>query len=201
MKHICWLILLTLALSASGSANSVDFTNSGGTLSGSNAGLNLGGSTLIEVNGLDGLGRVTGMLGSVTFSTGVLTSGSLTMGGTFASGGSFVITGNGTDGIPNGTIFNGSFSGPVTWSLINLANGTHEYTLSGALTGTWFTGAMVDGATIQLTVNTGTGFFNGSAGISSGDTNISVVPEQSSLTLLGTGLVGLAGVLRKKLKK
>lgn len=201
MKHICWLILLTLALSASGSANSVDFTNSGGTLSGSNAGLSLGGSILIEVNGLDGLGRVTGMLGSVTFSTGALTSGSLTMGGTFASGGSFVITGNGTDGIPNGLIFNGSFSGPVTWSLINLANGTHEYTLSGALTGTWFTGATVDGATIQLTVNTGTGFFNGSAGISSGDTNISVVPEQSSLTLLGTGLVGLAGVLRKKLKK
>lgn len=201
MKHICWLILLTLALSASGSANSVDFTNSGGTLSGSNAGLSLGGSILIEVNGLDGLGRVTGMLGSVTFSTGALTSGSLTMGGTFASGGSFVITGNGTDGIPNGLIFNGSFSGPVTWSLINLANGTHEYTLSGALTGTWFTGAMVYGATIQLTVNTGTGFFNGSAGISSGDTNISVAPEQSSLTLLGTGLVGLAGVLRKKLKK
>jgi hypothetical protein len=193
--------LLTLALSASGSANSVDFTNSGGTLSGSNAGLSLGGSTLIEVNGLDGLGRVLGVLGSVTFSTGALTSGSLTMGGTFASGGSFVITGNGTDGIPNGLIFNGSFSGPVTWSLINLANGTHEYTLSGALTGTWFTGAMVYGATIQLTVNTGTGFFNGSAGISSGDTNISVVPEQSSLTLLGTGLVGLAGVLRKKLKK
>lgn len=201
MKHICWLILLTLALSASGSANSVDFTNSGGTLSGSNAGLSLGGSILIEVNGLNGLGRVTGMLGSVTFSTGALTSGSLTMGGTFASGGSFVITGNGTDGIPNGLIFNGSFSGPVTWSLINLANGTHEYTLSGALTGTWFTGAMVYGATIQLTVNTGTGFFNGSAGISSGDTNISVAPEQSSLTLLGTGLVGLAGVLRKKLKK
>lgn len=201
MKHICWLILLTLALSASGSANSVDFTNSGGTLSGSNAGLSLGGSILIEVNGLDGLGRVTGTLGSLTFSTGALTSGSLTMGGTFASGGSFVITGNGTDGIPNGLIFNGSFSGPVTWSLINLANGTHEYTLSGALTGTWFTGAMVDGATIQLTVNTGTGFFNGSAGISSGDTNISVVPEQSSLTLLGTGLVGLAGVLRNKLKK
>lgn len=201
MKHICWLILLTLALSASGSANSVDFTNSGGTLSGGNAGLSLGGSILIEVNGLGGLGRVLGMLGSVTFSTGALTSGSLTMGGTFASGGSFVITGNGTDGIPNGLIFNGSFSGPVTWSLINLANGTHEYTLSGALTGTWFTGATVDGATIQLTVNTGTGFFNGSAGISSGDTNISVVPEQSSLTLLGTGLVGLAGVLRKKLKK
>ena len=201
MKHICWLILLTLALSASGSANSVDFTNSGGTLSGSNAGLSLGGSILIEVNGLDGLGRVTGMLGSVTFSTGALTSGSLTMGGTFASGGSFVITGNGTDGIPNGLIFNGSFSGPVTWSLINLANGTHEYTLSGALTGTWFTGATVYGASIQLTVNTGTGFFNGSAGISSGDTNISVAPEQSSLTLLGTGLVGLAGVLRTKLKK
>ena len=34
------------------------------------------------------------------------------MGGTFAAGGSFVINGNGTNGIPNGAIFTGTFSGP-----------------------------------------------------------------------------------------
>jgi hypothetical protein len=201
MKRMLWLLLLALALPVAGFATSVDFTNSAGTLSGSNAGLSLSGSTLIAVNGLDGLGLVTGNLGSVTFSTAALSSGSLQMGGTFAAGGSFVITGNGTGGIPNGVIFNGSFSGPVTWALVTLANGTHSYTLSGALTGTWFTGSTVNGATIQLTINVGKGFFNGSTQISSGDTNITVAPEPDSLTLLGTGLVGLAGILRSKLKR
>jgi hypothetical protein len=201
MKRMLWLLLLALALPVAGFASSVDFTNSAGTLSGSNAGLSLSGSTLIAVNGLDGLGLVTGNLGSVAFSTAALSSGSLQMGGTFAAGGSFVVTGNGTGGIPNGVIFNGSFSGPVTWSLITLANGTHAYTLTGSLTGTWFTGQTVNGAVVQLTINVGKGFFNGSTQISSGDTNISVQPEPGSLTLLGTGLVGLAGILRNKFKR
>ena len=200
MKRILWMAVLALALPISAFANnSVDFTNSGGTLSGSSAGLSLTGSTLIAVNGLGGLGLVTGNnLGSLTFSTGALTSGSLQMGGTFAGGGSFVITGNGTDGIPNGTIFNGSFSGPVTWTLVTLANGTHNYTLTGSVVGTWEGGTTVNGATVQLTINTGKGFFNGSTTISSGDTNIAV-PEPGTLGLLGTGLIGLAGALRRKL--
>jgi hypothetical protein len=201
MKRIVWMAVLALALPLVAFADSVDFTNSGGKLAGSSAGLTLTDSDLVVVNGLNGGGRVTGDLGSLAFSTGALT-GSLQTGGTFAAGGSFVITGNGTNGIPNSVIFNGSFSGPATWTLVTLANGTHNYTLTGAVSGTWINGTQVFGATVQITINTGKGFFNGSTTISSGDTNITTaaVPEPGTLGLLGTGLVGLAGALHRKFK-
>jgi hypothetical protein len=123
------------------------------------------------------------------------------MGGTFAAGGAFSITGNGTNGVPNGVIFNGSFNGPVTWTLVTLANGTHNYTLTGSLTGTWYQGGSISGATVQLTINTGKGFFNGETSISSGDTNLTtVVPEPGTLSLMGAGLFGIAAIVRHKMK-
>jgi fibronectin-binding autotransporter adhesin len=200
MKRALWLTVLALALPLTAFADSVDFTNSGGILAGSTSGLSLTGSALIAVNGLNGSGLVTGTdLGSISFSTGALSGGSMQMGGTFAAGGSFTITGNGSNGVLNGTIFAGTFSGPATWTLATLANGTHNYTLTGVVAGTLGGGFHTDGVTVQLTVNTGRGFFNGRTHISSGDTNV-VVPEPGSLSLLGTGLLGLAGVIRRKLK-
>ncbi|SRR5579871_24123 len=97
MTRLPSLMFLVLALQLGASAHTgIDFSNSGGTLTGSDSGLSLNGSTLILVD--DGRLVIGSDLGTVTFTTGFLTSGTLQMGGTFA--------------------------GPVTWSLITLANGT-----------------------------------------------------------------------------
>jgi len=203
MKRFVLMVLLAMALPVAAFANgSVDFTNAGGTLSAGNDGLSVTGSTLVMVDGLGGLGMVTGNLGTVSFSTGALTSGSLSSGlAMFAAGGTFVITGNGTNGIPNTVLFTGTFDGPVKWEVIK-SKGLLYYTISGSITGTWYNGDTVNGAITVLTVPVSkkNPFSGGTIGLSSGDTNISTVPEPGTLGLMGTGLIGLAGALRRKLK-
>ncbi len=202
MKRTAPMVVVVLALSTMALARSIDFTNCGGTLTGSNAGMKLATSELVAVQGL-GSGRVRGDLGAVSFKTGSLKSLGPHGEEIFNGGGSFVITGDGQQGIHNGTIFHGSFVGPVFLTSANLASGLVQLTLRGTVTGQLYGGGIVTAKVEELTVKAGS--FGGSIGLLSGTAQTqckTVVPEPGTLGLLATGLglVGLAGVVRLKAK-
>jgi len=211
LKRVVLMVALALLLAPSALwADSIDFSFVGGTLSGGAAGVSSAGapSTLTAVTRLPGGVPFTGILGTVSLTTGVLTSGSsATTSGTFSAVGSGItIATNGSGGLPAGSS-SFVFTGPITWTTLGTS-----YALMGTISGpidplllallfpectTCYLGSQT-GALITLTV-AGSVPFNGSAAISSGDINVAV-PEPGTLALFGTGLIGIAGLIRHRSK-
>jgi hypothetical protein len=198
MKAVLFLIVLTIALPLTAFADGIVLTNQGGNVAISNAGITSIGSQLRSFNGI--VAPSGHAMGSVRFSTGALTSGSLAAGGTFSStGSSFVVTGNGNYGQPKGTIFSGSFVGPIIWTLTS-APGVKNltFTLSGTIQGMLYDGRTVSGTTVQNIYTVNGQLSQGIGHIKVGSTPLAI-PEPGTLSMFGAGLIAAAGVFRRKL--
>jgi hypothetical protein len=156
----------------------------------------VGDASLVTMLGFNGGGLVTGNLGTMSFSTGALLSSSGSV-ETFAGGGSFMITGNGKGGTPDGVIFSGTFSGPVTVMQVGTGtNNVHEVLVcEGAcsLTGTWLGSGKTVSGSLYLVDEHG-------LVIAATSFDAPVVPEPGTLSLLGTGLLGLGALVRRRIK-
>jgi hypothetical protein len=207
MKRVAVLVgLCVLLLSAAAWADGINLTNKFGTVSITNAGIVSVGAQLRSYGPVN-----TGSsLGSVSFSTGALTSGSILGGGTFAggAGSSFIVNGSGAwlkaltgTNSTHVTLFSGSFVGPVKWQLLSIGphGWTYTFELSGTIRGKLWDGRTVNGTTTQyITLYKNQWRIDNKGDIGLGTTTLAI-PEPSTLGLLGTGLIGIAGTLRRKM--
>lgn len=207
MRRVAVIIgLCALLLPMAAWASGIDLTNNFGTVTISNTGIVSAGSQLVSFNKIS-LGHT---MGYVNFSTGAFTGASIWTGGTFAggAGSSFVVTGVGAwtktlAGSPQGpvTLFSGNFVGPVNWTVLSVGKGgfTYAFELSGTIQGQLWDGRTVSGTTKQLIyVYKNQWMHDGKGGISLSSSNVAV-PEPGTLGLLGAGLIGIAGTMRRKL--
>jgi PEP-CTERM motif len=200
MRRVLVLALLALVLPVAAMADGINITNKFGSINITTGGIILHGSQLSQFNGI--VAPAGHSLGSVAFTTGALISGTIAGGGTFAGGqgvSSFTIIGKGNWGQPKGTIFSGYFDGPVTWTLVSgHGNGKLVYQLTGDLTGQLWDGRTAHGTTTQTFYTVAGQLKAGVGHLQMGSTHLTA-PEPGTLGLLGTGLLGIAGMIRRKM--
>ena len=202
-KPAATLSLFLLVLPIAAWANSLSFQTTGGQITSNGTMLTIYASTLSRMDGFQGI-PITGNLGAASLTTGALLSGNLATGATFAAGGSFTITGNGTNGIPRGAILNGSFLRPVTWTAIWNPSagpghrGAWYYTLTGTIRGTVQNGRVFTGRIGFATTDVpGGAQFSTFTNLGNGSGEL-VVPEPGTLALLATGLASVAMLVRRR---
>jgi hypothetical protein len=174
LRPLVLAILFALLVSPA-FADSIDFGNSG-VIGGSSAG-----------GGINALSGINGGIGLILLDTGSFT-GSVQGGGQFTAGEFDIVSP--ALGV---TIFASNFSG--TWSKL----GDELYELVGTFS-TTSGGMLVTGVTTQffeLEFEDGTFSFDDLHGKTC-TRSVAAVPEPGSLTLLGTGLLALSGIVRRK---
>jgi hypothetical protein len=193
-----------LFLPAAAMANSVCNSNNngfhqiciqteGGTLTGSSAALSVTGSFSYQF--LNKFGT-----GSFSLATGPLISGNFETGGTFGLGSIDVQLGNGTMYYSfKGTLLGGSWT--VQGLTMNsmgqeVCSPLCNYTLSESFT---TGGQYPHSGNMNLVFTTPNPYSGGSLALKSGTGNV-VVPEPNTLSFLGTGLIGVTMLVRRRLR-
>jgi hypothetical protein len=176
---ICTVLLALFAVPAF--ADTISFTNQGGALSASSSGISLSDSVITTFS-FNGNLIASGNLGSLSFDTGSLSGGTFT-------GGSFSFT----------SVFANNFTGTLT----SLGKGLYDLvgTFSGISNGFAFTGStdqILSFSGDDSGRDDGKGCWRDLHGTTT-ITATAAVPEPSTLTFFGTGLIALAGAVRRKL--
>lgn len=189
--------LLVLALPGTVLADGITFTFSGGTVH-ANSTLTGGPASLTGIN------SITGSLGSVTFTSGPWTDDDGTGWFGYLPGGSITIEGA-------QLLFQGTFTGPGEWSLLlyDSATGTAYVQYTGQVSGTINPGLLAllglptDHTYLPGTITLILKFELNSGGngtLVGGTLKLTETPEPGTLALFGSGLAGLAAMIRRRRK-